>query len=56
MELNFSKKKLPKCLYCKKEKGLHQANTFNCPMGSKTRIGYISYHPNVKFEYKGDTK
>lgn len=41
-----------KCQLCKKEKGLHKAKTLNCPVGSKTRIGYTSYHPTQVFTQK----
>lgn len=48
--LDFTKKKLPKCKHCKKIKGLHQAKTLNCPLGSKTRIGYITFSKTQTFE------
>lgn len=36
-----------KCKHCRKWKGEHRANTFECPVGSKTRIGYTQYGPDV---------
>ncbi len=43
-----------KCKNCGKEKGLHQAKTLNCPYGTKTRIGYTSFHPTDKFVPKSN--
>jgi hypothetical protein len=37
--MNFS----TKCIHCKKTKGDHQARTLRCPMGAKTRIGYVAF-------------
>ncbi len=39
-----------KCKHCKKPKGDHKANTLHCPTGSKSRIGYLSYHTINTFE------
>lgn len=36
-----------KCKHCRKWKGEHRAQTFECPVGSRTRIGYTHYGPNV---------
>ncbi len=45
-----------KCKHCKKEKGLHQAKTLACPVGSKTRIGYICFSQTTTFEPKNEKK
>lgn len=45
MELNLSGKKPPKCANCGKDKGHHKSQTFECPHGPKTRVGYLSYGP-----------
>lgn len=34
-----------KCRHCKKVKGFHKADSLECPMGMKTRIGYTRYGP-----------
>jgi hypothetical protein len=34
------------CKNCGKRKYDHKAITLNCPVGSKTKIGYTSYHPD----------
>ena len=39
-----------KCNNCGKLYGDHQANTNNCPIGKKTKIGYTQYHKQKKFE------
>lgn len=39
-----------KCKHCKKIRGEHKAKTLNCPMGTKTRIGYTSYHQSQVYE------
>ena len=39
-----------KCKHCKKIRGEHLAKTLNCPTGSKTRIGYTSFHPTQVYE------
>lgn len=41
---------MQKCINCKKEKGLHKSNTYNCPIGLKTRIGYIHFSEEKVFE------
>ena len=41
-----------KCKNCGKEKGLHQAKTLACPVGRKTKIGYISFSYIDKFQPK----
>jgi hypothetical protein len=41
----------PKCIHCKKTEGEHNAKTRECPVGLKTRIGYIRFGPTV-FEIK----
>jgi hypothetical protein len=33
-----------KCKICKKRQGQHKAKTLNCPTGTKTRVGYITWH------------
>jgi len=37
------------CTICGKSKWDHQAKTNNCPIGPKTRIGYINFDPNNKY-------
>lgn len=32
-----------KCKICGKKRGNHKAITLNCPMGRKSRIGYIMF-------------
>jgi hypothetical protein len=44
-----------KCKHCNKNEGEHLAKTMECPTGLKTRIGYLSFGPNV-FEPKGEVK
>lgn len=41
--LDFGPKKKIKCIHCGKEKGVHLAHSFLCPIGSKTRIGYTTF-------------
>jgi hypothetical protein len=36
-----------RCKHCRKWKGEHRAKTFECPTGTKTRIGYCQYGPDV---------
>lgn len=36
-----------RCKHCRKWKGEHKAKTFECPTGTKTRIGYCHYGPAV---------
>ncbi len=44
--------KQDKCVHCKKAKGQHHAQSFACPVGSKTRIGYIHYSKKTRWEPK----
>jgi hypothetical protein len=39
-----------KCKNCGKIKGEHKGGTLNCPVGRKTRIGYLVYHSTQVFE------
>lgn len=39
-----------KCKNCGKIKGEHLAGTLNCPIGTKTKIGYLMYHPTQVFK------
>lgn len=32
-----------RCVLCKKAKGEHKAGTLHCPVGMKTRVGYVQY-------------
>ena len=32
-----------KCKLCKKTKGEHKNGTLGCPIGSKTKIGYLHF-------------
>lgn len=41
-----------KCIHCGKKKGNHKAISLNCPVGLKTRIGYLMYDKNKIFEPK----
>lgn len=43
---------MDKCKNCKKPKGEHQARTLNCPIGKKTRIGFIHYSTELVFTKK----
>jgi hypothetical protein len=44
---NFDRKPPVKCIHCGKDKGMHLAQTLNCPVGMKTRIGYTSFGETV---------
>jgi hypothetical protein len=48
--------KEPTCSLCGKKKGYHKANTFACPMGTKTVIGYTWYHETNVFKAKKQRK
>lgn len=45
-----------KCIHCKKLVGDHKAKTLNCPLGSKTSIGYTQYYQNKIYTKKVKTK
>jgi hypothetical protein len=32
-----------RCAICRKEKGKHLAVTLHCPVGIKTRVGYVQF-------------
>ena len=50
MELGLINRDQPKkCLHCQKVKGQHKANTFHCPAGARTRVGYTRYDPDRVF-------
>ena len=49
---NFDAKSEPKCALCGKTRWDHQAKTFACPRGMKTRIGYTSFHSEQRFTPK----
>lgn len=51
IDLDFSRSPKPKCKHCKKQKGDHRAQTFECPRGTRTGIGYTTYGPTT-FEVK----
>jgi len=36
-----------KCKNCKKFKDSHKTGTLECPVGLRTRIGYITFGPTV---------
>jgi len=36
-----------RCKHCKKLRGDHRAGSFQCPIGPKSRIGYLSYGSSV---------
>lgn len=38
------------CRYCKRDKGSHRANDLACPIGPKTRIGYITYSKAATYQ------
>ena len=42
-----------KCVYCHKSRGCHKPGTFKCPVGRKTRVGYL-YSDNVYTPSKKD--
>lgn len=44
------------CKHCGKQRGSHQAKTSNCPVGSKSKIGYTTYHQVQTFEAKPNQK
>lgn len=48
-------KELPVCKNCNLNKGDHNGEN-SCPLGSKTRIGYIHFQSNQKFKAKIATK
>jgi len=39
-----------KCKHCGKKKTEHKYRTFECPIGQKTRIGYIGYSSTKRYE------
>jgi len=41
-----------KCMHCGRERGQHQAMTFNCAVGMKTRIGFTQFSTSTRFEPK----
>ena len=41
-----------KCIHCRKTRGQHNAMTKACPFGSKTRVGYCTFHPTNRFTPK----
>jgi hypothetical protein len=43
---------LPKCKHCGKERGLHLARTFHCPLGRATRAGITAFHRSQVYEPK----
>jgi hypothetical protein len=45
-----------KCQNCGKIRGEHQAKTKACPVGTKSRIGWITYSPTSVFKGKADDK
>jgi len=45
-----------RCKHCGKTKGMHQNKTHSCPVGLKTRIGYITYSKDTVFEEKKSKK
>lgn len=47
LTFNFNPGPPQKCKHCNKVRGLHKANTFECPAGMKTRVGYTQYGPTV---------
>lgn len=50
IELGATRPPAPKkCVHCKKVRGDHKANTFNCPVGQRTRVGHTHYDPERTF-------
>ena len=43
-----------KCINCGKTRGFHKDGTMNCPIGKKTRVGYVSYSDKVYTPEKSD--
>ena len=52
MKLNFSLVAEQICKHCKKSKLVHKATDLACPIGKKTRIGYITFSSDKKYEPK----
>ena len=50
---NFNPPKPKRCKHCRHYKLNHKADTFECPMGTKGRIGYTMYGPTV-YEVKDE--
>ena len=43
-----------KCIHCKRDRGQHNAMTKACPIGSKSRIGYIMFSNKTVFTAKDE--
>ncbi len=56
VDLVFDKRPVQRCVLCKKERGQHKAKTFECPTGTKTRIGYTNFGPEVYTESRRTNK
>lgn len=41
-----------KCRHCGKPRYSHKAKTFHCPVGRKTRIGYLDYSETNTYQPK----
>jgi hypothetical protein len=41
---------MEKCKHCGKSRGNHQSSTGLCPVGRRSRVGYISFHGSNVFE------
>lgn len=44
------KTKEQKCKHCGKGKGVHKAQSLHCPVGMRTRVGYVQFHNRYTFE------
>lgn len=42
----------PRCKHCGKPRGYHQAVTLKCPIGPRTRVGYIGFCREQAYEAK----
>jgi hypothetical protein len=45
-----------KCKVCGRCKGYHKSGTFNCPIGMRSRVGYLNFHPKNVFLAKASKK
>jgi len=45
-----------RCSLCRKEKGRHQSGTLHCPVGPKTRVGYVQFSVTDKYTPVSQTR
>jgi len=42
-----------RCALCRKPKGIHKAVTLHCPVGMKTRVGYVQFSATETYTSNG---